>query len=73
MITRTEFMNSPFLKESDFGADGAHPPGRDGAAERGGEHDAATEVVVGQVCLLSNVDDSGRFTGNPSPETIPLE
>ena len=39
-------------QECNFGADGAHPPGRDGVAERGREHDAAAEAVVGQVCLI---------------------
>ena len=48
-------MLSFFLlqQERHLGPDGADPPRRDGAEERGREHDAAAEVVLGKVRLAS--------------------
>ena len=40
-------------QERHLGPDGADPPRRDGAEERGREHDAAAEVVLGKVRLAS--------------------
>ena len=47
-------MLSFFLQqERHLSPDGADPPRRDGAEERGREHDAAAEVVLGKVRLAS--------------------
>ena len=48
-------MNLTSEQERHICADGAHPPRRDGAAERGREHDAAAEVVFSQVRLDPSV------------------
>ena len=53
-------------QERHLGPDGADPPRRDGAEERGREHDAAAEVVLGKVRLASYHNEmtlsySGQF------------
>ena len=54
--TQALTRGSPFFllqQERHLGPDGADPPRRDGAEERGREHDAAAEVVPGKVRLAS--------------------
>ena len=55
-----------FLQQERYlGPDGADPPRRDGAEERGREHDAAAEVVLGKVRLASYHNDS-ELLGGPA-------